>query len=105
MRRVIFILSVIGTGLLVLDYIAYYVVVAISGEELHDATIFFGVATIFVFIIFAVTNGLAYILGLVDTIRHGRWAWFAAILLLPALGTLAYGFTGLREASAEPAAA
>jgi hypothetical protein len=105
MRRAIFILSFIGTGLLVLDYVAYYIAAAIAGENLHDVNLFFGVATIFVFIIFAAANGVAYILGLVDTIRNGRWGWFAAILLLPALGTLIYGVTGLRTASAESAVA
>src|SRR5690242_1257143 len=105
MRRAIFILSVIGIGLLVLDYVAYYVVAAIVGQNLQGVNAVFGVATVFVFIIFAVTNGMAYILGLVDTIRQGRWGWFAVILLLPPLGALAYGFTGLGTASTEQAAA
>jgi hypothetical protein len=100
MRRIIFILSVIGTGLLVLDYIGYYVVAAIAGANLHDVNQFFGVSIIIVFVIFLVTNGVAYILGLVDTARQGLWGWFALVLLLPTIGTLVYGATGLRAPGA-----
>ena len=44
MRRIIFILAIIGVGLLILDYIGYYVVAAFTGPNLHDVNEFFGVS-------------------------------------------------------------
>ena len=105
MRRIIFILAVIGSGLLVLDYIGYFIVAAIASPNLHDVNLYFGISIIIVFIIFCVTNGLAYILGLVDTLRRGSWGWFAVVLLLPALGALIYGAAGLRAPDAMSASA
>src|SRR5579885_3343771 len=105
MRRSIFILSVIGTGLLVLDYVGYFAVAAVASPDLHDVNQFFGVTAIPITIVFLVANGLAYILGLVDTVRQGLWGWFALVLLLPVIGALVYGATGLRETSTTPAAA
>ncbi|HEV8190126.1 MAG TPA: hypothetical protein VGP82_01375 [Ktedonobacterales bacterium] len=104
MRRITFILSIIGTGLLALDNIGYFVVAAIASPNLHDVNQFFGVSFAIVVIIFFVTNGLAYILGLVDTARQGLWGWFALVLLLPVIGTLVYGAAGLRAPSAVQAA-
>jgi hypothetical protein len=37
---------------------------------------------------------LAWIMGLIKTAQIRRWGWFAAVLLLPALGALLYGLTG-----------
>jgi hypothetical protein len=37
---------------------------------------------------------LAWILGLIKTAQIRRWGWFAAVLLLPALGSLLYGLAG-----------
>jgi hypothetical protein len=37
---------------------------------------------------------LAWIMGLIKTAQIRRWGWFAAVLLLPALGSLLYGLTG-----------
>lgn len=105
MRRIIFILAIIGMGLLILDYIGYYVVAAITSPNLHDVNEFFGVSIIIVSAIFLVTNGVAYILGLVDTARRGQWGWFALVLLLPVIGTLVYGATGLGATSEGSAAA
>jgi hypothetical protein len=34
---------------------------------------------------------LAWIMGLIKTAQIRRWGWFAAVLLLPALGSLLYG--------------
>lgn len=104
MRRIIFIVSVIGTGLLVLDYVGYFVVAAIASPNLHDVNAFFGVSAVAVIVVFLAANGLAYILGLVDTARQGLWGWFALVLLVPVLGTLIYGATGLRAPSAVQAA-
>ena len=105
MRRIIFILAIIGIGLLILDYIGYYVVAAFAGTNLHDVNEFFGVSIIIVGIVFLATNGVAFILGLVDTARQGRWGWFALVLLVPVIGTLVYGATGLGASSASSAAA
>lgn len=96
MRRIIFILSAIGSGLLVLDYVSYYIVAAFASPNLHDVNLYFGITAIPVFIIFFAANGLAYILGLIDTLRQGLWGWFALVLLLPVIGTFVYGATGLK---------
>lgn len=40
---------------------------------------------------------VAWILGLVKTAQIGRWGWFVAVLLLPALGSLIYGIAGPTE--------
>ena len=37
---------------------------------------------------------LAWIMGLIKTAQIRRWGWFAAVLLLPALGSLVYGLAG-----------
>ncbi len=37
---------------------------------------------------------LAWILGLIQTAQIRRWGWFAAVLLLPALGSLVFGLAG-----------
>jgi hypothetical protein len=36
----------------------------------------------------------AWIMGLIKTAQIRRWGWFAAVLLLPALGSLLYGLAG-----------
>lgn len=36
----------------------------------------------------------AWIIGLVQTARIGRWGWFLAVLLLSPLGSLFYGLVG-----------
>jgi hypothetical protein len=104
MRRTILILSAIGTGLLILDNIAYFIVAAIASPNLHDVNQFFGVTYIGVVIIFLAANGLAYVLGLVDTARQRLWGWFALVLLLPVIGALVYGATGLGAARPAQAA-
>jgi len=37
---------------------------------------------------------VAWIMGLIKTAQIGRWGWFAAVLLLPVLGSLLYGLVG-----------
>ena len=37
---------------------------------------------------------VAWIMGLIKTAQIRRWGWFAAVLLLPALGSLVYGLAG-----------
>jgi hypothetical protein len=37
---------------------------------------------------------LAWIIGLIKTTQIRRWGWFAAVLLLPVLGSLLYGLVG-----------
>jgi hypothetical protein len=37
---------------------------------------------------------LAWIMGLIKTAQIRHWGWFAAVLLLPALGSLLYGLAG-----------
>jgi hypothetical protein len=37
---------------------------------------------------------VAWIMGLIKTAQIGRWGWFAAVFLLPALGSLIYGLAG-----------
>ena len=37
---------------------------------------------------------LAWIMGLSKTAQFRRWGWFAAVLLLPVLGSLLYGLGG-----------
>jgi hypothetical protein len=37
---------------------------------------------------------LAWIIGLSKTAQIRRWGWFAAVLLLPVLGSLLYGLVG-----------
>jgi hypothetical protein len=37
---------------------------------------------------------VAWIMGLIKTGQTRRWGWFAAVLLLPALGSLLYGLAG-----------
>ena len=37
---------------------------------------------------------IAWIMGLIKTAQIGRWGWFAAVLLLPVLGSLLYGLVG-----------
>jgi hypothetical protein len=37
---------------------------------------------------------VAWAVGLIETARTRRWGWFAAVLLLPALGSLLYGLAG-----------
>ena len=37
---------------------------------------------------------VAWIIGLIRTAQIRRWGWFAAVLLLPALGSLLYGLAG-----------
>ncbi len=37
---------------------------------------------------------VAWIMGLIQTAQIRRWGWFAAVLLLPALGSLVYGLVG-----------
>jgi hypothetical protein len=36
----------------------------------------------------------AWLMGLIKTAQIRRWGWFAAVLLLPALGSLLYGLAG-----------
>jgi len=37
---------------------------------------------------------VAWIMGLITTAQIRRWGWFAAVFLLPALGSLIYGVAG-----------
>ncbi len=37
---------------------------------------------------------VAWLMGLIKTAQIRRWGWLAAVLLLPALGSLAYGLAG-----------
>ena len=37
---------------------------------------------------------IAWIMGLIKTAQIRRWGWFAAVLLLPVLGSLLYGLVG-----------
>ncbi len=37
---------------------------------------------------------VAWIMGLIRTAKIRRWGWFAAALVLPALGSLIYGVAG-----------
>jgi hypothetical protein len=37
---------------------------------------------------------LAWIIGLIKTAQIRRWGWFAAVLILPVLGSLLYGLVG-----------
>ena len=37
---------------------------------------------------------IAWIMGLIKTAQIGCWSWFAAVLLLPVLGSLLYGLAG-----------
>ena len=37
---------------------------------------------------------VAWIMGLIRTAQIRRWGWFAAVFLLPALGSLLYGLAG-----------
>jgi hypothetical protein len=37
---------------------------------------------------------IAWVMGLIKTAQIGRWGWFAAVLLLPVLGSLLYGLAG-----------
>jgi hypothetical protein len=37
---------------------------------------------------------IAWIMGLSKTAQIRRWGWFAAVLLLPVLGSLLYGLVG-----------
>jgi hypothetical protein len=37
---------------------------------------------------------VAWVMGLIKTARIRRWGWFAAVLLLPVLGSLLYGVAG-----------
>jgi hypothetical protein len=37
---------------------------------------------------------IAWIMGLIKTAQIRRWGWFAAVLVLPVLGSLLYGLVG-----------
>lgn len=45
---------------------------------------------------------IAWILGLIQTAKTGRWGWFAVIFFLPVMGSLIYGFFGPEDQPAMP---
>jgi hypothetical protein len=93
MTRWVFILSLLALGLYILDNIVYFAGAIALGENLHDFNNIMGY-TVWIPAIPALG---AWLLGIVDTIRHGMWGWFVLVLLVPALGSLIYSAVTLRS--------
>jgi hypothetical protein len=104
-RRVIIILSTGSLGALVTAII----LVAAPGAYCLSSTragsctaalsigIFFASALLLVAL---VTGLVARIMGMLQTIDEKRWGWFITVLLLGAIGSLAYGLAKLETISA-----
>src|SRR5262249_20284550 len=53
----------------------------------------------------AVAALLAWVLGLIVTVAHGRWGWFFLVLVLSPIGSLLYGLFGASASSPRPTSA
>jgi len=93
MTRWVLILSLLGLGLWILDYLVYYAgaFFILLGEEFAT---FDQIMANTVLIPAIVALG-AWLLGIVDTLRRGMWGWFVLVLLVPVLGSLIYGLVTL----------
>ena len=88
MTRWVLILSLLGLGLWILDYLVYYAGAFFIplGEEFAT----FDQIMANTVLIPAIASLGAWLLGIVDTLRRGLWGWFILTLLVPLLGSLIY---------------
>jgi hypothetical protein len=70
----------------------YFAGAIILGQDLHDFNNIMGY-TVWIPAIAALG---AWLLGIVDTLRRGRWGWFLLVLLVPVLGSLIYSAVTMR---------
>jgi hypothetical protein len=47
-----------------------------------------------------IVTGASWLLAVIKTVMIGRWGWFAAVLIVPVLGSLIYGIAGPNEKAA-----
>jgi hypothetical protein len=95
-RRVIIILSAVS---LVTLAAAVLVVAApsaycVSSARLGSCTGALGIAIFLaslLLLIALLTGAVAWIMGMLQAAEEKRWGWFVAVLLLGAIGSLAYG--------------
>jgi hypothetical protein len=94
MTRWVLILSLLGLGLWILDYLVYYAGAFFIplGEEFAT----FDQIMANTVLIPAIASLGAWLLGIVDTLRRGLWGWFILTLLVPLLGSLIYSLVTLR---------
>ena len=94
MTRWVLILSLLAVGLWILDYLVYYVGAFFIplGEEFAT---FDQIMANTVPIPTIAALG-AWLLGIVDTLRRGKWGWFVLTLLVPLFGSLIYSLVTLR---------
>ena len=94
MTRWVLILSLLGLGLWILDYLVYYAGAFFIplGEEFAT----FDQIMANTVLIPAIASLAAWLLGIVDTVRRGMWGWFVLVLLVPVLGSLIYSAVTLR---------